>query len=279
MRYLFAFATVLGIAAASAALAEPNIEIRHAAARVVIIPEARSDVQVTIEAPNPRLPTTASRYGDTVIVDGPLGFRPATCNSVLGVRGVFIWGTGRIPYDRLPRIIVRTPLDAKVSADGAVWGEVGRGHSLDLANAGCGDWAVADQQGAVKIHTSGSGDVRAGTVGSANVSSAGSSDIAFAGVRGGLTASVTGSGDINAAWVNGPLHAHIAGSGDVTVRSGQVSDMDAAIAGSGDVSFGGVAQALKASIAGSGDVHAAHVTGPVTKSIVGSGDVTYGRGI
>ncbi|HEY2049628.1 MAG TPA: DUF2807 domain-containing protein [Caulobacteraceae bacterium] len=279
MRYLFAFATLLSVAAATVAVAEPRIEIRHAAARVVIVPEARSDIQVTIEAPNPRLPTTASRYGDTVIVDGPLGFRPATCNSVLGSRGVFIWGTGRIPYDRLPRIIVRTPLDAKVSADGAVWGEVGRGRSLELANAGCGDWAVADQQGAVKIRASGSGDVRVGSVGSADISSSGSSDISLAGVRSGLIASIAGSGDLNAAWVNGPLHAHIGGSGDVTVRGGQVSDMDVAIAGSGDVSFGGVAQALKASIAGSGDVHAAHVTGPVTKSVVGSGDVTYGRGI
>ncbi|MBV8681759.1 MAG: DUF2807 domain-containing protein [Caulobacteraceae bacterium] len=279
MRRLLAIATLVGAAVATAAAAEPSVEIRHAAARVVIVPEARSDVQVSVVSINPKMPLTVSRYGDTVIVDGPLGMRPASCNTILGKRSVFAWGIGRIDYDRLPRVIVRVPMDAKVSADSAVWGEVGRGRSLDLSNAGCGDWSIADQQGQVKLNTSGSGDVRVGTVGAADVHSAGSSDIAFAGIRGGLNASVGGSGDVNAGWVNGPLHAHIAGSGDVTVRSGQVSDMDVAIAGSGDVSFGGVAQALKASIAGSGDVHAAHVTGPVTKSVIGSGDVTYGRGI
>jgi Putative auto-transporter adhesin, head GIN domain len=277
MRNLLAFAAVLGAVATSAA-AEPSLEIRHTAARVVIIPEARNDVQVTILDPNPHMPLTIGRYGDLVIVDGPLGRHPASCNSVLGVRSVYAWGIGRIDYDRLPRIIVRAPMDVKVAADGAVWGEVGRGRSLDLANAGCGDWALADQQGAVKVHTSGSGDVRAGSVGSAEVSATGSSDVAFTGVRGGLTVGISGSGDVTAAWVNGPLHAHVGGSGDVTVHNGKFSDMDVAIAGSGDVTFGGVAQSLKASIAGSGDVHAAHVTGPVSKAIAGSGDVTYGHG-
>jgi Putative auto-transporter adhesin, head GIN domain len=278
MRSLLAFATLLAAVATSAA-AEPSVEIRHAAARVVVIPEARSDVQVVVVGQNPHMPLTVSRYGDTVIVDGPLGMHSASCSSLLGGRSVEFWGGGRIAYDQLPRIIVRTPLDAKVTADSAVWGEVGRGHSLDLSNAGCGDWSVANQQGAVRVHTAGSGDVRAGAVGSAEVSSSGSSDVVFTGVRSGLKAVISGSGDIIAAWVNGPLHAHVAGSGDVKVGRGQVTDMDVAIVGSGDVTFGGVAQSLKASIAGSGDVHADRVTGPVTKTIAGSGDVTYGHGI
>jgi hypothetical protein len=273
----FTAATALLAAAAGSAAAAPSIEIRHAAARVTIVPEARSDVQVTVVRANGRLPMQINHFGDATIVDGPLGHRSPNCNEVLGQRSVFIWGIGRVAYADLPQIVVRTPLDAHVVADGAVYGVVGRGHSLDLSNGGCGDWTVADQDGALHIHTSGSGDVHAGSAGAADIRTSGSSDISLKGVREGLTASITGSGDVVAAWVNGPLHAHIAGSGDVSVKAGQVSDMDASIAGSGDVKFGGVARSLTAHIAGSGDVDVARVNGPVSRQIAGSGDVNVGQ--
>ena len=58
--------------------------------------------------------------------------------------------------------------------------------------------------------------------------------------------------------------------------AGSVTDLEVAIAGSGDVTFHGVAQTLKATIAGSGDVVVGHVTGAVSKHIAGSGDVRIG---
>jgi hypothetical protein len=269
--------TAAALIASGAAAADPSVDIRHAAVRVTVVPEVRSDVQVTQVTANARLPLHLDRVGDQVVIDGDLGHRPANCNAAFGRRSVFIWGVGRIPYEQLPQIVVRVPLDAKVGAQGAVYGTVGRGHGLELSNAGCGDWTVADQQGPLRIHNAGSGDVHAGSAQSVDIASSGSSDVTLKGVRNGLTTSISGSGDVTAAWVNGPLHAHIGGSGDVRVHDGQVSDMEVAVAGSGAVHFGGVAASLQANVAGSGDVSAARVTGPVVKHIAGSGDVTVGR--
>jgi hypothetical protein len=258
--------------AASAA----HVDIRHAAARVTVIPEARSDIVVTVAKPNPRMKITVARLGDDIIVDGGLSLRGANCSSSFGRRGVHIWGMGFVPYDNLPQIVIRTPLDAKVSAGGAVFGIVDRTDSLELANAGCGDWSVANVAGPLTLRLAGSGDVRAGSAGSANVKISGSSDISMQDVRNGLEASSAGSGDLRVASINGPLHAHVVGSGDIVATGGHVTDMDVGVAGSGDVSFGGVAQTLEANVAGSGDVTVGHVTGTVSKHVAGSGSVTIG---
>lgn len=275
MRALMMGAALLAVGGAAAA--EPSVEVRHAAARVTVIPEARSDVQVVIVRTNPKLPISVSRFGDKTVIDGPLGFRSPSCNSVFGHAGVLVWGVGRVRWEDLPQVVVRTPLSAKVSADGAVYGEVGRGRGLDLSNAGCGDWVVADQQGPVHIHASGSGDVRGGATGPAEIASSGSSDVRLKAVRGGLKTSIAGSGDVSAGWVDGPLHANVGGSGDVEVKDGRVADMHVSVAGSGNVTFGGVAQSLQANVAGSGDVRVAHVTGQVSKAVAGSGEVTVGH--
>ncbi|HLZ84953.1 MAG TPA: DUF2807 domain-containing protein [Caulobacteraceae bacterium] len=273
---------VLGVGAvaalaAGAAQAAPSVEIRHAVARVTIVPEARSDVAVFVTRTNPRLPLRVTREGDRVVVDGGLGWRSVNCHALFGRPSAFIWGIGNIGYDDMPQIVVRMPLYAAAGAAGAVFGSVGPGAGVDLANSGCGDWKVADQNGPLRISTSGSGDIRAGAATAAEVHISGSSDVYVRAARGGLTAAVSGSGDINAATVNGPLHVRVGGSGDVRVHDGAVTDMNVSVAGSGDVHFGGVAQSLVANIAGSGDVSAARVTGSVSKHIAGSGDVSVGR--
>ena len=263
--------------AAGAAQAAPGIEIRNAVARVTIIPEARSNVAISVMRANRHLPLKISRYGDTVVVDGGLGWRSINCHNLFGHPAAFVWGIGNISYDDMPQILVRTPLQTRVGAGGGVFGSVGAGAGVDLANSGCGDWTVADQNGPLRLSMSGSGDVRAGTVAAADVHISGSSDVYVRAARGGLTAAVSGSGDINASTVNGPLRVRVGGSGDVKVHDGAVTDMNVSVAGSGDVRFGGVAQSLVANVAGSGDVSAARVTGSVTKHIAGSGDVSVGR--
>jgi hypothetical protein len=269
-----AAATLIGAGEASA---QPSVEIDHAVARVTVIPEARSDVAVSVVRPNGRFPLKISRVGDVVHVEGGLGWRSINCHSGFGGRRVSVWGVGDVAYADLPQIVVRTPRAARIGAGGAVFGAVGPGDSVDLANGGCGDWTVADQAGALRAHLSGSGDIHAGSAGSADVQVSGSADVTMGEARGGLTVSIAGSGDVTAARVQGPLRARIGGSGDLRVHDGQVTDMDVAVAGSGDVRFGGVARALQARIAGSGDVSVARVTGSVTKSVVGSGDVSVGR--
>jgi hypothetical protein len=263
--------------AATASVAAPGLEVDHAVARVMIIPEDRADVVVTVVKTHPKFPLTVTRFGDQVKVDGGLGWRSANCNGLFGHTRVGVFGVGSVDYDDMPQIIVHTPRQVQVKASGAVFGTVGRGTGVELSNAGCGDWTLANQSGPLKVSLAGSGDLHAGESAAAEIHVAGSSDTFLRAARGGLTATIAGSGDVNANEVDGPLHAKVTGSGDVKVRGGAVSDMTAAVAGSGDVSFGGVAQSLEASIAGSGDVSAGKVTGSVVKHIAGSGDVRIGR--
>jgi hypothetical protein len=267
----------VALLAAGAVQAAPSVEIRHAVARVTIVPEARSDVAVFVTRANPRLPLRITREGDTVVVDGGLGWRNINCHALFGRPGASVWGIGNIGYDDMPQVVVRMPLQAKAGAGGAVFGAVGPGAGLDLANSGCGDWKVADQNGPLRLSLAGSGDVRAGTAAAAEVHISGSADVNMHAARGGLTAAVSGSGDITAARVDGPLHVRVSGSGDVRIGDGAVTDMNVSVAGSGDVHFGGVAQSLEANVAGSGDVSAGRVTGLVSKHVAGSGDVSVGR--
>ncbi|MEP6968551.1 MAG: DUF2807 domain-containing protein [Pseudomonadota bacterium] len=267
----------LGVVVAGSASAAPSVEIRGAAARVVVIPEARSDVSVTIIKTHPRLPLKVSQLGEKVFVDGDVGHRPHGCLGWGGRRGVGIWGRGRIAYEDLPQIVVHAPMAVEVAAGDAVFGAIGRGDSVDLANRGCGDWTIGNVRGRLRLSQSGSGDANAGAAGSAEINVAGSGDIHTQAVAGGLSTAVRGSGDVTAASVSGPLDVNIAGSGDVRVRGGQVTRMNVAVAGSGDVTFAGVAQSLEASVAGSGDVHVAQVTGSVTKHVAGSGEVQVGH--
>lgn len=274
-------------ASATTASASPVAQIRNAAARVVVLPENRSDVKFEFITVNASLPIELRTEGDKVIADGGLKHRIHGCNSInLGINTkgdehrnvtVHISGIGKVTYDNLPQLVVHVPMDARVETSGAVWGSVGRANSLDLGNAGCGDWTVANVRGELKLSQAGSGDVRAGTSGDLKVSIAGSGDVSTQATAGGAELSIAGSGDIGVASMNGVLDANIAGSGDIRVHGGHASSMSGSIAGSGDITFDGTADTMKASIAGSGDITGAHVTGPVTKSILGSGSV-YANG-
>jgi hypothetical protein len=280
---------ILGAAAAAlvagSASAAPIAQIKDAAARVVVLPENRSDVKIEFITVNRALPIELRTEGDKVIADGGLRHRIHGCNSMNfnwshdGKSSehhnvtVNISGVGRVSYENLPQLVVRVPLDARVETSGAVWGSVGRTNSLSLGNAGCGDWTVANVRGDLKISQAGSGDVKAGTSGDLKVSIAGSGDVATQPTAGGAEVSIAGSGDVVVASINGPLKGDVAGSGDITIKGGHASNVSASIAGSGDVRFEGTADSLRASIAGSGDVSVGRVNGPISKSILGSGSV------
>jgi Putative auto-transporter adhesin, head GIN domain len=278
MREMLALAA-MGAAAltATGASATPGAEIRNAVARVTVIPENRSDVVVDVVKTNPRLPLHVSQWGDTTRVEGNVGMRIHGCRTWFGKPSANVWGVGNVSYDEMPQLVIHTPMDVRVGGGGAVFGTVGRSANVNLGNSGCGDWTVADTAGVLHVGLSGSGDVRTGSAGSADLHVAGSGDVSVQRIANGLASSTSGSGDVQAASVSGPLHVHIAGSGDFRGHGGQVTDMDVEVAGSGDVSFGGVAQNLTASVAGSGDVTVSRVTGSVTKHVAGSGDVNVGH--
>jgi len=271
-------AAVAALAAAGAATAAPSVQIKDAVARVVVIPEARSDVKVEILTTNNSLPLTIRQQGDKTVVDGDLRMnRINGCNSVMGRVTVHVRGVGDVKWDDIPRLVVRVPMNADVAAGGAVFGEIGRTDSLELSNAGCGDWTVANVKGRLKLNQAGSGDTHAGSADAADINLAGSGDISLQQIADDLEVNIAGSGDVSAASIGGDLDANVMGSGDVTVAGGHARSIQVSVAGSGDVTFDGVAERLKASVMGSGDVHVAKVTGDVHKSVAGSGNVTYGN--
>lgn len=277
MRLLAACATaalVLGAGAAQAA----EVEINDAVARVTVIPEDRKDIKVEFISTHPNLPLQVRTLGGKTIIDGHLDRKLKSCNSGGGRINVTVAGLGQVNYADMPQVVIRTPRDVDVGSGGAVFGTVGKSQSLELSNAGCGDWTVANVAGRLKLGVAGSGDTRIGSAGETSLRVAGSGDVSTREIRGPLDIDVAGSGDVWIASMNGDgLDVKIAGSGNVTVAGGRAGSVNAGVAGSGDVDFQGSAQTLKARIAGSGDVKVRSVSGNVSKAVVGSGDVVVGR--
>ncbi len=277
MKRSILLSTLLTLPLAGAGVEAATLEVRHAAARVVVIPEARSDIVVSITNANRRLPLRISQSGNEISVEGNLGWRSANCKQWNNQRSVYVWGVGTVGYENLPVIIVHAPMDVRVSVGNAVFGTVGRSASLEISDSGCGDWMLADVSGPLKISISGSADIRAGRAGSAKVHISGSGDVTTQAIANGLDSATAGSGDISAASVSGPMRVSISGSGNVVAQAGAVTTLEAHIAGSGDITFKGVAQSLQANIAGSGDIVVNRVTGSIEKHVAGSGDVRVGN--
>lgn len=297
MKPVIASAIVAAVAALAApAFAKPGdgpeVEIRHAVARVAVIVEDRTDVAVEVEQGASGLPAIeVTRVGNEVRIDGGLRRRgflnrrdsiqecrsgPENAQRPGDGASVEVRDHGRINISDAPLIVIRTPRTVEVSASGAVFGSIGRGAtSVDLGSSGCGYWNVANTEGPVSLSIGGSGDIRAGTSTALDVAIGGSGSVT-AGATRGLEVAIGGSGDVAVAQIEGPLDVSIAGSGDVVVRGGTSPDVSISIAGSGDVNFGGVAGDVDVSIAGGGDVIIARATGAVSRSIVGGGDVRIG---
>ena len=275
MRLLTALAAT-GLALAAGGAQAASVEIKDAVARVVVIPEARSDIKVEFLTTNPNLPLKVRTLGDRVIVDGGLDRRIRSCNGKAERARVRVRDVGEVTYADMPQIVIRTPKDASVGSGGAVFGVIGKTASLDLSNAGCGDWTVANVAGKMKINQAGSGDTTTGSAGEAILRIAGSGDVRTGEISGPMTVDVAGSGDIDTVSIAGSLNVKVAGSGDVHIAGGHATDMSVSIAGSGDVSLEGVTESLRARIAGSGDIRVQQVTGSVSKAIVGSGSVSIG---
>ncbi|WP_066684364.1 GIN domain-containing protein [Caulobacter sp. CCH9-E1] len=266
------------ISAAGVAQAEPSVKIKDAVARVVIIPENRSDVKVEFLTTNASLPLTVRNEGDKVVVDGDLRMsRINGCNSRNGKTSVRVRGVGEVAYENIPQVAIRTPMDVRVGAGGAVFGDIGRSDSVELGNAGCGNWTIANTRGKLEVSQAGSGDTRTGSASSAEISIAGSGDVSTQAIAGDLEANIAGSGDVSAASIGGKLEGNIAGSGDIMVAGGRSRAVEVSVMGSGDVTFKGEADQVEVSVMGSGDVRIAKVNGPIKKHVAGSGDVIIGQ--
>lgn len=264
-------------AAGAAHAAAPSVDIRNAVARVTVVPSDRTDVEVVIRSPNAKLPLRVDRRGDRVIINGDLKW-----NKIRSCRGngddasVEVRGVGRVSLEQMPQVTIYTPRNVDIDAGGAVFGMIGRAETVELSNAGCGDWSVGNVAGRLEVNQQGSGDVFAGTAGSLAVSVQGSGDTRVKDIAGAVDISIAGSGDVDMTSINGDLEVSIAGSGDVKVRGGHARKVEVNVAGSGDVRFKGEADSVDISVMGSGDVWVTKVNGNVQKSVMGSGGVHIG---
>jgi hypothetical protein len=277
---LAAAGAALGLAGAAAA--EPAVNITNAVARVTVIPEARNDVKVEIQNSNPKLPLNVSQSGSRIVIDGGLagvggeGDRIKGCNVEGGKPVIEVSDVGDVAWADMPVVVIHAPMDVELATSGAVFGSVGRTDSLELSNAGCGDWTVADVKGGFELNQAGPGDTKAGRAGEVEVHIADSGHLVIQDVTGDLEIFVAGSGGVTAASVGRKFEAHVAGPGRVTVAGGRSTEVEISVLGSGEVAFNGVAGKVAASVSGSGKVTVAKAEGPVSKSVAGSGEIVVG---
>ncbi|ESQ79919.1 GIN domain-containing protein [Asticcacaulis sp. YBE204] len=304
MRVSLPFFALLTLPLAAQA-GEDRVELKNVAARVIVIAQPRTDVDVRVKAGARAMPqVTIARQNNTVRINGNVPARNQSCGETTNifafnfadknVTTVRVSGMGQVNLGDLPIIYVYTPENVEIVSHGAVYGTLNETGNLKLSVHGCGDWRLGPVRGDLKllstgsgniflpnagrteIVSGGSGDIATGPLRSLKVSQSGSGDISTGPIAEGLSAAQAGSGDMAIASVNGPVEISLAGSGDVTIARGRAQKLEIAIAGSGDVHFGGEAQRVEAAIVGSGDIYVARATGSVQKKVLGSGEVNVG---
>ena len=254
-----------------------ELEMRDLAAVAHVIPEARTDIAVALINPGPLSTPRVNVSQRRLVIDGGLRRRIEGCHT--GPGGFFsvdVRRAGRIDSEHLPRLEIRVPQDAVVTAGGAVRLTMDHAQNERISLAGCGDADLAGATNNVDLAVAGGLDLRLFDAGTASVRVAGAGNVILGVVRSGLTISVAGAGDVVAAHADGPTNIAVQGSGDVTIRDGDAPTLSVMIAGSGDVRHGGSAARLDAAILGSGDVHVRSVSGVVSKRVFGSGSVIVG---
>ena len=314
MKFVVVGLAATAVLAAGPALADPNLQIKDAALRVVVVPENRADVVVDVYRPNSDLPLHVTKLGDDVVIDGGLTGFLTTCHGSGAGLHAFIFGKGDFAVSQFPQVLVHTPMNVRVSAGGIVQGSIAHGKDVSLRHGGCGDWTVANASGELQADVAGVGDIRAGTAHSADltlsgtghisavavdaqltarvsgsgdigVQTAGAADLTITGsgsiktgpIAGGLSAVISGAGSLNVASLNGPFTAHVSGVGSVDAPAGHATSLTANVSGSGSVKFGGVADSVDANVSGVGSVDVAKVTGPVNQHVSGVGSVHIGH--
>ncbi|MCW5761521.1 MAG: DUF2807 domain-containing protein, partial [Phenylobacterium sp.] len=246
-------------------------------ARVTVVPEDRADIKVDIVRTHAKLPLAVRTLGDKTVVDGDLHRTIRGCNVASRQPHVTVNGVGRVDYEQMPQVVIYTPRNVSLSANGAVVGAIGRSGALDLSNSGCSAWTIADVAGAAEIHESGAGVIRMGASDRLEVHLSGAANIDAARVRKSLDARLSGAGNVRIAEFTGDMQAQVSGVGRIDVKNGKATSVRASVSGVGSVGFDGTTQDLDASISGLGGVRVEQVTGNVRKSVSGGGRVSIGN--
>jgi len=248
-----------------------SLEIDHAALRVVVTPEAREDIAISIENPG-RLPTPSLSAEDGHLrLDGRLRGRVDGCPG----ETVHVRGYGDISEAEMPVVRVRMPMDLALDlAGGGSIAELGPAESVDLDLSGCVHARTATVSGLLSIDIAGAGQVEAGDAGTLEVDSAGSTRVSVGRVAGDAEVSMAGSSQTEIASVNGAFSGETVGSGGMHLASGTLSRLDVSLGGSGEFAMdsGSVGEA-EIEIAGSGHARIAAPIASLNASLAGSGEV------
>jgi hypothetical protein len=254
---------------AAQSFASGGIDIRHAAARIVVTPEDRTDISIEIDNPG-RLPMPEIRAEDgDLVVDGQLRGRISECLQ----EAVDVRGYGVIANPELPLITIRAPRTLNLDIGSGSTLQVGPSQSLEAEFSGCGTAQIGDVAETLAIDFSGSGAVSTGAARALKADVAGSGELRTGAITERADVDLAGSGEIELASLTGALALDSAGSGSLAVRGGAVTDASIDLAGSGNVEIAAPVQNLQVAIVGSGDVNVAGAVGDIDADIAGSGGV------
>jgi Putative auto-transporter adhesin, head GIN domain len=278
-----------------------RVVIKNLVAKVIIVPQARTDTDVSVKMGRNLTPNIkVERSHGNVTIDGNQKGR-SSCrssqrlfsfgNGLQSAGSISLSSQGPLAFDDLPTVIIYTSKTIDLISYSAVYGMVGDNQGLSLNMHGCGDWKIGTVEGPLTLISSGSGDITVKSARKANIfnsgpgdivigplqslmaSQSGSGDTQIGAILEGMSIAVAGSGDMVISSIKGPVEISVAGSGDVNILKGQASRFKVAIAGSGDVNFYGKASLADVAIIGSGDVTISKLEGPIVKKILGSGEV------
>jgi hypothetical protein len=164
--FISSFIISMGLAANGYAATE--VELKNIAARVIVTPEARSDVVLTVKYGKADVPKVMlTPKGNRLVADGGLKAKRYNCQ---GTKTVSFDNRPKINVEDLPIIFLKVPMYVSISSKSAmVFGEVGDSHTLDLGLGGCGDWKIGNVKDKAQLAIGGSGEAHLGNVGQLDV--------------------------------------------------------------------------------------------------------------
>jgi hypothetical protein len=247
----------------------PQAVVDVRSAKVVVVPQARSDIQVGLSG-TPQL--RVERRGSTVIVSDRAGRRWidfGRCDPRAGIAGR--------PGSVTPVVTLYTPLDVDVRGKGVISGTIGPARNVLLTSQACGQWQVAQVQDQLRLAQMGEGRIHAagGRVVAARAENAGRVEIGRASQ--GLDAYVRKGGVVEAGQVDGRFNAELWGKGLIRSRAGYIFRGYIYARGPGRVEHLGTVSGLASENRENARVRIGVVTGTVSAIDKDGGRLSYGR--
>jgi hypothetical protein len=285
-----------GAAVLAGAARAQEVQMDGVVARVVVIPESRANLEVTVQPGGAGFePVRVRREGQRVVLEGGLDVNQCKTNN--GGTTLRTRGGRRLQLSAAPLVTIRSPRSLAISTRrGAVEGQVGPMQNLSLSSGGCSRWRLADVSGqlqltqsggsrtvagqarSARLQASGGGSIETGPVGSLDAGASGGGRLQVGTVGGPLNADASGGGVIRVASVSGAVTAEASGGGGVSIAGGRSGMLKASASGGGWVDHDGAASGLSARASGGGRVQVASLDGPVReRSESGGGRVIVGR--